>query len=199
MFLNNHYMNINALLTAGLLACFSLIACKKTEPSPNNNNPNNNNPGATFFSAKVDQSNFPTADIQFTKAKFVNATKMLQIIGQPNDQKETIVLSLMCINGKVNSVTDWTPGSYGFGAKTLDPINYIGSGEYNKWNGSGYEQWFADGANNEGTLIILANDGTKIKGTFSFKAAFKNANGSYNISNIKSISDGQFDLEIQNQ
>lgn len=185
-----------------LISCSLLLSCKKDNNTTNNNNSSNNNNTTTpaaFFSALVDQNNFPTADIQFTMAKYVSSTKMLQIIGQPKDQKETIVLSFVSTNGKITSVTDWKKGEYKFGSNSTGAINYVCSGEYNKWNGSAYEQWFTDGAQNEGTIQISSNDGTKIKGTFTFKAAFKNANGSYNTSNIKSISDGQFDLEIQNQ
>lgn len=181
----------------GLLIGCTIYSCEKDDNNNTSNNNNTTNPPATFFDAKVDQNNFPTANIKFTMAKYVSSTKMLQIIGQPEDQKETIVITLMCTNGKVQSVTDWNVGNYAFQNKTKEGINFNAVGEYNKWNGSGYEQWFSDGANNQGELRIDKNDGQNIIGTFSFNAAFKNTDGSFNTNNLKHISEGTFNLEIK--
>jgi hypothetical protein len=153
---------------------------------------------ASFFSAKVGDNSFPTADVKFTTATFVNATKMLQITGQPADRKETIVLTLMPFGGKVKEPIDWKPGSYDFDPIHVTNVEYLASAEYNKWNGSGYDQWFTKWDYvKTGKIIIESNSGTHIKGTFYFDAVLKNTDGTFNSSNIKQITEGTFDLDLK--
>lgn len=164
----------------------------KTEPETQDNS------DSAFFAAKVDDQPFPTANIEFTNAKFVNSTKMLQIIGQPEDRKETIVLTLMSMSGKVNTSSDWKPGTYDFDPIHVANLEYLASAEYNKWNGNGYDQWFTAWAHvKTGKITIESNTGSHIKGTFSFDAVRKNSDGSYNTGSIKKITKGSFDLDIK--
>lgn len=184
---------IQFLNTAILVLVLLLSSCTKDdEPVPGN-------PGdAAFFAAKVDNQSFPKADIQFTSAKFVSSTKMLQIIGQPADQKETIILTLMPFGGKVATFTDWKPGTYDFDPIHVTNLEYLASAEYNKWNGNGYDQWFTKWEYvKTGKIIIETNNGTHIKGTFSFEAVRKNNNGSFDSGSIKKITEGKFDLDIK--
>lgn len=153
---------------------------------------------ATFFAAKVDNQAFPTAHIEFTSAKFIAATKMLQITGQPADRKETITLTLMPFGGKVTTAAGWKPGTYDFDPIHVTNVEYLASAEYNKWNGNGYDQWFTKWDYvKTGKIIIDSNTGTHIKGTFSFDAVGKNSDGSYNSGNIKKVTEGTFDLDIK--
>ncbi len=153
--------------------------------------------GASFFSAKVDNASFPTADIQFTNATFIGVTKMLQIIGQPQDQKETIILNLMPFGGKVSTAADWKPGTYDFDPVHVTRMEYLASAQYNKWNGNTYELWSTKWDYvKSGQITIESNTGTQIKGTFSFDAVRQNTNGSFDAGSIKKISSGRFDLKI---
>ncbi|MCK9453398.1 MAG: DUF6252 family protein [Bacteroidales bacterium] len=184
---------IQFLKTATLALAVLLSSCAKDdEPTPDSSG------GAAFFAAKVDNQSFPNADIQFTSAKFVSSTKMLQIIGQPTDQKETIILILMPFGGKVTTSADWKPGAYDFDPIHVTNVEYLASAEYNKWNGSGYDQWFTEWEYvKTGKIIIETNNGTHIKGTFSFDAVRKNNDGSFNSGSIKKITGGKFDLDIK--
>ncbi|MCO5230199.1 MAG: hypothetical protein M9958_03485 [Chitinophagales bacterium] len=157
-----------------------------------------NDPSSAFFAAKVDNLSFPKAELQFTVAKFVTSTKMLQIIGQPADQKEAIILTMMPFGGKVSTAVDWKPGTYDFDPIHVANLEYQASAEYNKWNGNGYDQWFTnwDYVKTD-KIIISSNTGTHIKGTFSFDAVRKNSDGSYNSSSIKKVTEGTFDLDIK--
>lgn len=183
-----------------ILATLILISSCSKDDDTNSSTPNTpNNSIKSPFVAKVDNESFPVADIEFTKAKYVSSTKMLQIIGQPTDQKETIVITLMAFGGKVATATDWKAGTYDFNPTQLTTSGYMASAEYNKWNGSGYDQWFTNWElAKTGTLIIESNDGAKIKGTFSFDVVKKNSDGSFNSSNIKKITGGAFELTINN-
>lgn len=179
-----------AILTVAVL--FSSCA-KDDEPGADNSN------NAAFFAAKVDNQQFPTADIKFTTAKFVTSTKMLQIIGQPADQKETIVLYLMPFGETVTNAADWEPGTYDFDPIHVTQMEYLASAEYNRWNGTGYEGWLTSWDHvKAGKITIESNTGTHIKGSFSFDAVFKNNDGSFNASSIKKITEGTFDLDIKN-
>lgn len=185
---------IQFLKTAILAVAILLSSCAKdVEPVPDNSG------SATFFAAKVDNQIFPKADIEFTAAKFVTSTKMLQIIGQPADRKETIVLTLMPFGGKVKTVTDWKPGAYDFDPIHVTQMEYLASAEYNKWNGNGYDQWLTNWDHvKAGKITIESNNGTHIKGSFSFDAVRKNSDGSFNATSIKKITDVTFDLDIKN-
>jgi hypothetical protein len=182
-----------------LMACaavlFSSSCAKDKDASPEPSTP----PSGPFV-AKVDNQAFPTADLQFTKAKFVASTKMLQIVGQPKDRKETIILNLIAMNGKVIAAADWKPGDYDFDPAHVSRLEYQASAEYNKWNGNGYDQWFTVWEYvKTGKITIESNTGKHIKGTFSFDAVLSNGNGSYNTANIKKITSGSFDLDIVTQ
>lgn len=185
---------IQFLKTAILAVAILLSSCAKDdEPVPDNSG------SATFFAAKVDNQIFTKADIKFTAAKFVTSTKMLQIIGQPADQKETIVLNLMPFGGTVTNAADWEPGTYDFDPIHITQMEYLASAEYNKWNGNGYDQWFTKWDYVQtGQIVIESNTGTHIKGTFYFDAIRKNNDGSFNASSIKKITQGTFDLDIKN-
>lgn len=181
-----------------LIICILLVAasCKKEEKTPpaDEQNPVT----GSFFTAKVDGQAFPAADIQFTTAKFISSTKMLQITGQPTDRKETITLTLMPFGGKVATAADWKPRTYDFDPIHVTNVEYLASAEYNKWNGNGYDQWFTQWEHvKTGKIIIESNSGTHIKGTFFFDAVRKNADGSYDTGNIKKITEGTFDLDIK--
>lgn len=184
---------IQFLKTATFVFAVLFSSCaKEDEPKPDNSG------GAAFFTAIADTQPFPKADIQFTSAKFVSSTKMLQIIGQPTDQKETIILTLIPFGGKVTTSADWKQGTYDFDPIHISNLEYLASAEYNKWNGSGYDQWFTKWEYvKTGKIIIEANNGTHIKGTFSFEAVRKNNDGSYNSGSIKKITEGKFDLDIK--
>ena len=184
---------ITIIQTTILALAVLLSSCvKDDEPAPDNSG------DAAFFAAKVDNQSFPKADIQFTSAKFVSSTKMLQIIGQPTDQKETIVLTLMPFGGKVATSADWKPGTYDFDPIHVTNLEYLASAEYNKWNDNGYDQWFTKWEYvKTGKIIIETNNGTHIKGTFSFDAVRKNNDGSFNSGSIKKITEGKFDLDIK--
>lgn len=183
------------LLQTIMLAAVLLSSCAKND-GPSSDNPDN--PASGPFVAKVDNQSFPAADIQFTNAKFVSSTKMLQIIGQPTDQKETIILTLMPFGGKVSTAADWKPGTYDFDPIHITNLEYLTSAEYNKWNGNGYDQWFTKWEYVQtGKIIIESNSGTHIKGIFYFDAVRKNSNGAYNSDSIKKITEGKFDLDIK--
>lgn len=165
----------------------------------NDEDPGSNDSGSGPFVAKVDNQSFPKADIKLSKAKYVSSTKMLQIIGQPADQKETIVLTLISFGGKVAAVTDWKAGTYDFNPAQMNTANYMASAGYSKWNGNSYDAWNMEWEYVQtGSIIIESNDGSKIKGTFSFDAVKKNNNGSYDTGSIKKITEGAFDLSISN-
>lgn len=172
---------------------FLLMSCKKNDTTSDPADP-----ATGPFVAKVDGQSFPAADLQFTKAKFVASTKMLQIIGQPKDQKETIVLNLFPFGRTVAAAVDWKPGKYDFDPVHITQFEYQASAEYNKWNGSTYDQWFTvlDYVK-AGNITIESNSGTHIKGTFSFDAVRRNIDGTYNTTSIKKITNGAFDLDIK--
>lgn len=178
---------INSLLLA---AVFVFSSCSKNDgDSPEEKEENKE--ASAFFSAKTDAQLFPSADIQFTSAKFIAATKMLQITGQPADRKESIILTLMPFSGKVTTAGDWKPGVYDFDPVHVADMEYLASAEYNKWNGNGYDQWFTAWAHvKTGKITIESNTGSHIKGTFSFDAVRKNSDGSYNAGSIKKITEG---------
>lgn len=185
---------IQFLKTATLATIVLFSSCSKDDNDSQNPNPST----SAFFSAKVDNQSFPKAELQRTTAKFVSSTKMLQIIGQPEDQKETIVLNLMPFGGTVSTAADWKPGTYDFDPIHVTNLEYLASAEYNKWNGNSYDQWFTNWEYVKiGKIIIESNTGTHIKGTFSFDAVFKNNDGTFNSSSIKKITEGKFDLDIK--
>jgi major membrane immunogen (membrane-anchored lipoprotein) len=169
-----------------------LVSCSKDD------NPTPENPATSdFFQAKVDNQSFPKAEIEWTKAKFVSSTKMIQIIGQPSDQKETIVLTIMDFSGNRNTAADWKPGTYDFNPIHISNGEYFASAEYNKWNGNGYDQWFTQWDYvKTGKIVIESNSGSKIKGTFVFDAVRRNNDGTFNPSSIKKITEGKFNLDV---
>ncbi len=189
--------SIKFLSIAVLGAILLFSSCEKddgTQPA----NPDDS--ASSFFSAKVDNQAFPKAHIDFTVAKFFNSTKTLQILGQPEDRKETIVLTLMPFSGKVTTAADWKPGTYDFDPIHITNLEYLASAGYNKWNGNGYDGWNAKWEYvKSGKIIITSNTGTHIKGTFSFDAVRQNNDGTFNASNVKKITEGKFDVEIKNQ
>lgn len=172
---------------------FSLIvllsSCKKDESDQQTETPSKSK---TFY-AKVDSKDFSTEGI----AKYISSTKMLQIIGQTSDAKETIILTLMPISAGITEAKDWKPGTYEYSTLKFGDLSFVGSSEYNKWNGSGYEQWFADSKFGDAKVTIESNDGKNLKGKFHFEAAFKNTDGTSNQSNTKKVTEGQFNVEIQ--
>ena len=185
---------IQMLKIAVLATAVLFSSCKKADNDPNNADPSS----SAFFSAKVDDQSFAKAELQLTTARFISTTKMLQISGQPADQKETIVLTLMPFGGKVATVADWKPGTYDFDPVHVTNMEYLASAEYNKWNGNSYEQWFTKWDYvKTGKVIIESNSGTHIKGAFSFDAVRKNNDGSFNAGSIKKITQGKFDLAIK--
>ena len=169
-----------------------LSSCSKDDE----NEPENPD-GSDFFAAKVDNQSYPKADIEYTKAKFVSSTKMLQIIGQPTDQKESIILNLMAFGDKVTTAADWKPGTYDFDPIHVTKLEYLATCSYSKWNGNSYDGWSTnwDYVKN-GNITIEANTGTHIKGTFSFDAVRQNNDGSFDSGSIKKITGGKFDLDI---
>lgn len=189
----SQFVSIVALATSVLFS-----SCKKDDDN-NPNNPNNPNPATSaFFSAKVNNQSFPKAELKLTTAKFISSTKMLQIIGQPEDQKETIILNLMPFGGTVSKATDWKPGTYDFDPVHVTNLKYLASAEYNKWNSNGYDQWFTKWDYvKTGEIVIESNTGTHIKGTFSFDAVRQNNDGSFDAVNIKNITEGTFDLDLK--
>lgn len=181
-----------------LAAIATLASCSKDD----NNKPSepNNPDGSAFFSAKVDNQSFPKAELQFTAAKFVSSTKMLQIIGQPQDQKESIVLSLMPFGGTVTTVADWKPGTYDFDPIHVSNLEYLASAGYSKWNGNSYDMWSTNWDYvKTGKIIIESNSGTQIKGTFFVDVVRQNNDGTFNAADIKKITEGKFDLDIKTQ
>jgi hypothetical protein len=118
-----------------VLTLVVFVSCSKDD-SPSSEAPETSD----FFQAKVDNQSFPKAAIEFTKAKFVPSTKMLQIIGQPSDQKETIVLNFLNFDGTVTTAADWKPGTYDFDPIHITNGEYFVSAAYNKWNGNGYDE-----------------------------------------------------------
>lgn len=167
----------------------SVTSCKKDSGSGGSSNLSGP------FVATVDGAAFPNADMTRTTAKFVTSTKMLQIIGQPADAKETIVLSLMNFD---NTIAMRGVGDYDMNPAQVATGKYLLSAEYNKWNGSGYDQWFAEySLSTVGKLTIESITDTHVKGSFYFEAFKKNTNGSFDASNKKSITQGSFDLDIK--
>lgn len=167
------------------------VSCKKDSGSGGGGSSNVSGP----FVAKVDGVSFPETSAEKTSAKYVTATKMLQIIGQPADAKQTIVLTLMNFD---NAFTFWKPGVYDFNPTQITAGKYLASAEYNKWNGSGYDQWNEDYDYSQvGKITIESISDTHIKGSFYFTAFKKNSDGSYNHSDIKTVTDGAFDLDIK--
>ncbi|WP_026762961.1 DUF6252 family protein [Sediminibacterium salmoneum] len=171
-----------------------LGACTKS----NSGTSNNINAETSPFSAKIDNQAFPKAALEYTMVKYISSTKMLQVVGQPADRKETIILTLMPFSGKVLTAADWKPGTYDFDPVHVSNKEYLASAEYNKWNGNGYDQWFTswDHVKN-GKIIIESNTGTKIKGSFYFDAVLKKSDGTFNATSIRKITDGVFELDIK--
>ena len=164
------------------------MSCKKSNSGPDD--PKASGP----FVAKVGDIAFPNADLDRTIAKYVASTRMLQIIGQPTDQKETIILNLIPF-GK--DFTFWKSGTYDFNPVHITNLEYSASTEYSKWNGTGYEQWVTKWEHVQtGKIVIEAISETHIKGTFSFDAVKNNNNGTFDASNVKKITEGAFDLDI---
>ncbi|MFV0592329.1 MAG: hypothetical protein ACK5NK_04260 [Niabella sp.] len=190
-------MNALQFLKTALLATAVLFsACSKDDDNIPND-PNNPDVSA-FFSAKVDNQSFPKANLQFTAAKFVSSTKMLQIIGQPQDQKESIVLLLMSFGGKVTTAADWKPGTYDFDPIHVSNLEYLAIAGYSKWNGNSYDMWGTQWDYvKTGKIIIESNSGTQIKGTFFVDVVRQNNDGTFNASDIKKITEGKFDLAIK--
>lgn len=180
-----------------LAVALLLSACSKDDGAKPTENNNSGDSTTGPFVAKVDNAWFPKASLEFTSAKYVSSTRMLQIIGQPSDRKESIILTLMSFNTNAKSVTDWKAGSYDFNPAQISNSKYLASAEYNKWNGSTYEQWFTNwDISNIGSIVIESNDGNTIKGTFSFEGIKKNTNGSFDSSSRKNITSGAFELTI---
>ena len=182
-------MKVNLFLrTVALVSLVFFASCRKDD----DNNPSSPTTGP--FVAKVDGTAFPTTDAKLTKAKYLSATKTLQIIGQPSDQKEGIILTLLNFD---SGFTSWKPGTYSFDPTNITAGKYLASAEYNKWNGSGYDQWFNNWDNDKtGQIIIESITDTHVKGTFLFNAEKKLPNGSSDPTNVKKITEGAFDLDI---
>ncbi len=73
----------------------------------------------------------------------------------------------------------------------------MASAEYNKWNGSGFDQWQTKWEFVEnGQIVIESISETRVKGTFSFDAVKLNMDGSYESGNVKKVTAGAFDLEV---
>lgn len=189
---------IQFIKTAFFATAILLSACSKEED--NHPNPLNNTDASAFFSAKVDNQSFPKATIERTTARFISSTKMLQIIGQPEDQKETITLSLMPFGRTVSTVTDWKPGTYDFDPIHVSNLEYLASAGYSKWNGNGYDMWSTKWDYvKTGKITIESNSGTQIKGSFFVDVVRQNNDGTFNAADIKKITEGKFDLAIKIQ
>lgn len=168
-----------------------MTSCSSDDNNDNNNNP----PGSGPFVATVDGTAFPTANLSFTKAKYVEQTKMLQIIGQPTGQTETIFFNLMPFG---TDFTYWQPGTYNFNPANLATAGYLASAQYNKWNGTTYDLWNVNyEIDPTGQIVIESITDTHVKGTFYFNAVRLNTDGSYDSSNVVEITQGSFDLDIE--
>lgn len=174
-----------------IILSIGIISCKDASPV-------SNEPISGPFVAKVDGTQF-TANDKLANAKFVTSTKMLQIIGQTSGQVETISLSLMTFGG-VSTVVDLKPGTYDFDPANIAKYKYLVSASYTKYDGSEYINYNTKWDYvQKGKLIIESNTGTHIKGTFYFDAIKQNnSDGSFDASNIKQITEGAFDLDINN-
>lgn len=189
-------MNFSYIKTSFILSGFFIFlgSCAKSDSGTSNNS----NTEASPFTAKIDNQAFPKTVVEYTMAKYISSTKMLQIVGQPADRKETIVLTLIPFSGKVLSAADWKPGTYDFDPIHVTNKEYLASAEYNKWNGNGYDQWLTSWEYvKNGKIIIESNTGTKIKGSFYFDAVLKKSDGTYNATSVKKITDGVFELDIK--
>lgn len=172
---------------------FGMFSCNRDDSAPTNN------PSAVSgpFVAKVDGTQFAT-DNSKASAKFVASTKMLQVIGQTSDQKETIVFQLMPFGNTVSAAVDWKPGTYDFDPIHITELKYSASALYTKYVGSEYTNWSTSWEYvKNGKIIIESNTGTHIKGTFFFDTVKQNSNGTFDSSSIKKITEGSFDLDVK--
>lgn len=182
---------LQILKSAVLVMLLVMTSCSSDDNNDNNNNP----PGSGPFVATVDGTAFPTANLSFTKAKYVEQTKMLQIIGQPTGQTETIFFNLMPFG---TDFTYWQPGTYNFNPANLATAGYLASAQYNKWNGTTYDLWNVNyEIDPTGQIVIESITDTHVKGTFYFNAVRLNTDGSYDSSNVVEITQGSFDLDIE--
>ncbi|MFA7444911.1 MAG: hypothetical protein WCY89_03130 [Flavobacteriaceae bacterium] len=172
----------------------SMISCSSDEGGENNND---DNPQSGPFVAKVDGENFATKGYQ---AKYLSSTKMLQIIGNTESNEETIVISIIRIGDEtITSLSDWTPQTFEMGAPNPWGEGYytssIGYNKYN-YNIDGYEMWQnnPEGEIQVGQIKITEISGNHIKGTF-FVDTYK-YDGTYNLSDVKHITVGAFDLDV---
>ncbi|GAB1417542.1 hypothetical protein MASR2M12_03070 [Bacteroidales bacterium] len=174
------------ILTFVLIALFT--SCNKDK----------NNPETVSgpFVATIDGQSFPATSTTLTKAKYVSSTKMLQIIGQPADQKEAIILSLFPFG---SDFSGWNTGTYNFNPANVTNLKYLLSAEYNRWEGQGYQQWFMKWEHVQtGELVIESISDTKIKGRFHFDAVKMLSNGTFDPTSVKKVTAGAFDLDIVN-
>ena len=182
---------LQILKSAVLVVLLVLSSCSSDDDNKSTPNP----PGSGPFVATVDGTAFPAANMSFTKAKYVESTKMLQIIGQPTGQTETIFFNLMPFG---TDFTFWQPGTYNFNPANVASAGYLASAQYNKWNGSAYEIWNVNyDLDPTGQIVIESITDTHVKGTFYFNAVRMNNDGTYDSSNVVEITQGSFDLDIE--
>ena len=180
--------------TIALFAIFTLFftSCGRDDSSETNDPTNPTGP----FVAKVNDTQFAT-DNSTAKAKFVASTKMLQVIAQTSDNKETLYFNLMAFGNTVNTAGDWKPGTYDFDPIRITEGKYLASGIYTFYNGAEYINWNTNWDYvKTGKITIESNTGTHIKGTFHFDTVKQNSDGTFDASNIKKITAGGFDLDI---
>lgn len=167
------------------ILALGFTSCKKEDDSSQN---------AGKFKAKINGVAFSSEDDK-AKAKFVTSTKMIQFIGQ--NENETINFELLGLGGSITNPEDYTPGSYDFNPANTTNLDYQASALYTKYENSTYTNWGNNWSINQtGKIIIESNTGQKIKGTFFFDLIKINSDGSFDQSNVKKITDGSFDLDV---
>lgn len=172
------------------LTFFTACSGDESEPAPADPAPATSAP----FAAKVDGT-----DMQGTKdlsmGKYVSSTKMLQVIGQTSEQKETIHFSLMTFD---SNFTGWKAGTYNFDPANVASSKYLASAMYTAYNGSAYENWSTTWDHvKTGQIVIETISETHLKGTFHFEAVKQNNDGTFDANNKKTITAGTFDLDIK--
>lgn len=195
MFHQNKKTNMKTinLLWAALFVLLFLGGCKEdSDPAPASPAPET--PANAFFSAKVDGTLFE-ASKDLSTAKYVTATKMLQVIGQTTDQKQTIHFSLMTFD---NNFSGWKAGTYTFDPGNVATLKYLASGMFTQYNGTQYENWSTKWEHVQtGQIVIEAISETHVKGTFHFEAVKQNNDGTFDGTNKKHLTEGTFDLDIK--
>lgn len=170
-------------ITATILLATVLFSCSKDE----------NNQSLVNYAAVVDGVKFNASNL-YAKATYSTITKVLKVQGQNTDQTQTIAFEL---SPQGSSFTEWKAEKYDFDPVHIANSEYSLKAEFIEYDGTSYHHWVSNwNYVKTGAVQLQHISSSRVRGTFAFDLVKQNSDNTYDGNNIKKITEGSFDLYL---